>query len=383
MAAAEWIADLDRDGFVVVKDFYSPAEVEQARKEIVPLANPEHEGAFEYLINIFGKSPALDHMVERILTEPESKKLMEGMAGPYIKLRGYNVRRMTGKFDPSDNLNPAMDWHCDAPGEFCLAIFIELPLDAENAATAAIPGSHWLPYDPRWNCIFGSPFIYLNEQRKIYNGMKIFARLNPFSRLLARKVQKTATGIAGKPGDFYIFLNDLWHGRCPNLHGRRGMVVMIGGFPTDIPYPDKVPPPSADVIAKLPPILAAAAAQTNPALQGQSAILHRLAKFRASAKPGGLFWLAQLERRLAEACSRAYWRRRENPRPARTLSSPSWIYLPYRAARFGIYLPYRAARFVKHAIWPPIKVVHAVWARLPEPVKTLVRRLLGLPRARS
>src|SRR5258706_15742444 len=185
MAADAWISDLERDGYVVVKDFFDPAEVELARAEIAPLGNPAHKGPYEYLINIFGKSPAVDRMVERILTHPESKKLMQALAGPHIKLRGYNVRRMTGEFNPADNLNPAMDWHRDAPGEFCLSIFVELPLDAENAATAAIPGSHWLPYDPRWNCMFGSPFIWLDEKGQIRNGLKIFKRLNPFSRMLA------------------------------------------------------------------------------------------------------------------------------------------------------------------------------------------------------
>lgn len=335
MTAATWISDLERDGFVVVKDFFRSEEVGRARAEIAPLANPAHQGPYEYLLNIYGKSPTLDAMVERILTDPETKKLMQALAGAHIKLRGYNVRRMTGEFNPADNLNPAMDWHRDAPGEFCLAIFIEEPMDGENAATAAIPGSHWLPYDPRWNCIFGSPFIWLDAQGKIRYGLPVFKHLNPFSRALARRVQKAATAISGKPGDFYIFLNDLWHGRCPNIHGKKGMVVMIGGFPTDVPYPDEVSPPPAGVLAKLPPALRAAAAQVNPVQPGQSSLSHRLVEHRRAARASGLFLLAKMERRLAEALNLVLlplvpvWRRLKSAvSAARLLPARVWSVSP-------------------------------------------------------
>src|SRR5258706_11377147 len=165
-ASSEHAEVLERDGFVVIQDFFGREEVERARAEVAALANPSHKGPYEYLINIYGKCPTVDSMVERILSDSATARLLEALAGPHIKLRGYNVRRMTGEYDPSDNLNPAMDWHRDAPGEFCLSIFLD-PLDAENGATAAIPGSHKLPYDPRWNCMFGSPFIWLDEQGKI------------------------------------------------------------------------------------------------------------------------------------------------------------------------------------------------------------------------
>jgi hypothetical protein len=361
MPADAWISDLEHDGFVVVKDFFDRALVERARAEVAPLANPAHKGPYEYLTNIYGESPTLDAMVEKMLTDQDSSELIRAMAGPNIKLRGYNVRRMTGEFDPAENLNPAMDWHQDAPGEFCLALVLEEALDAENAATAAVLGSHWFPFNPRWNCMFGTPFIFLNERGEITKGLSIFSKLNFFSRALARRVLNRSTAISSKPGDFYIFLNDIWHGRCPNLHGKKGMVVMIGGFPSDLPYPDSVAPPDKEVLDKLPPRLRAAAGQTNPAVGSPESILYRLAEHRRTAKPTGLFLFARLERRLAEAVSRSYRRGYVKPFSAWNL--------------WGLangYWRYELEKFARHEFG---KLIPFVWGKFPEFVKTLVRRL--------
>lgn len=58
-------------------------------------------------------------MFERILTDPLSRGLLRAVVGERFKMRGYNIRRMSGAYDPP----PAHEWHRNSRGEF----FIPLP----------------------------------------------------------------------------------------------------------------------------------------------------------------------------------------------------------------------------------------------------------------
>lgn len=309
---------LEKDGFVFFRSFFPDAVAALAQEEIEALYQQDlqerarrqvtepHFKQEEWnsiltkpshlLLDIYGKSPTFDLMMEYFLTHPASAHVLRALAGEHIKFRGYNVRRMTGAYDPAPFPGQASsiphEWHTDSPGEFCIAFLLTDVPGPDNSATALVPGSHTLPYCPRRNCLFS-----INGT---YNRSKWTIRYNLFSRLLGRKIFRKATGAYGKRGDVYIFINDTWHGRQPNLHGLEAMIPMVGGFPTDFPYPDEVKPPDDAVLTTLPPSVRAAAGQTLPVNQNAQGILHRLARKEKKPPFLSLLHLAQLERRFAE-----------------------------------------------------------------------------------
>jgi len=328
---------VDKDGFVVIKDFFSKELVDKAFHEIrewyekdlsertqnkveqelynssagtTILTPPMH-----LMLNTFAKSPTLDLMFEKILTDPVTSEFLKGLAGSNIKLRGYNIQYFTGVYDPKSTVGPAPsvhDWHRDSPGEMNISIPLT-DFAPDNGATSFIRGSHKLPYSPRWNCLFGLPY-------NNYIGMKFFLKWNIFNRILAKKVLKEATGAYCEKGDIYFFVNDIWHGREPNLHGKRGMRLMVGAFPTDFPYPDKVNPPSDSILQKLPPNARKAASAALPENTEKDTLMHRIIK--SQKPPGflGLFYMARLERKVANVFSDYYYKVKQKRRFPRVIS---------------------------------------------------------------
>ena len=318
-------ADLEARGFHVFNDFLDREQVEKARQEIAGWLEADlrerqatksthlHTGlagksimtkATHILLDAYAKSPALDQLVEKILRDPLSAGVLKELAGEHIKFRGYNIQKITA-YDPKPNIGVAPnphEWHRDSPGEIGIALFLEDVPGPNNGATSLIPGSHYFPYCPRWNCLFGPPYL-----RKLYRrGFGPFLIFNYFSRMLAKRVViKTATGAYGKQGDFYFFINDVWHGREPNIEGRTPIKVMIGAFPSDMPFPDKVVPPDQPTLMKLPPLVRRAAAQEAPASTGPApdTILKRILAHRRNHEPAPIFKLAQLERKVADFIS--------------------------------------------------------------------------------
>jgi hypothetical protein len=320
-------AELEREGFYVFRDALDRDQIETARREISHwlqvdlkereqtasdaswhtgmagtsiLTNPTH-----LLLDAYAKSPALDQLVEKILTDPVAAGVLKELAGEDIKFRGYNIQRMTGKADVRPGIGVAPnphEWHRDSPGEFGIALFLEDVPGPNNGATSLIAGSHFYPYCPRWNCLFGPPFF----TKKGRPGLEFFLQYNWANRLLGQRILKKATGAYGKQGDFYFFINDVWHGREPNTEGRSGIKVMIGAFPADDPFPDKVVPPSAETLSKLPFHVRVAASQKAAVTPGSTdrTILKRLRKWRSEHAPAPIFRMAQLERRAAELISR-------------------------------------------------------------------------------
>lgn len=303
-----------RDGFVVVRDFFPPELVARAHAELEAwfqkdvedrrargvteppfvgvagssqLTRPSH-----LLLDVYGKSPAFDVMFEKILTDPLSRGLLSKVAGERFKMRGYNIRRMSGAYDPP----PAHEWHRDSPGEFCIGIFLTDVAPDEHGATALVPGSHRFPFDPRWNTLFSGP----------YRGFKLFLDKNRYSRRLAQTALKGASGAYGRRGDFYVFLNDVWHGRQPNLHGSQTMVALLGAFPTEFPYPDKVPLPAPEVLAKLSPAIQEVVRQDQPPNAARDTVIHQMLATRPTPRFGDPFYMARLERKIADAASWPY-----------------------------------------------------------------------------
>jgi len=318
-------ADLEARGFHVFHDVLDRDQVEKARQEITEWLETDlrerqatrsknvHIGTAgksvttrttHILLDAYAKSPALDQLVEKILGDPLSGGVLKELAGEHIKFRGYNIQKITA-YDPKPNVGVAPnphEWHRDSPGEIGIALFLEDAPGPNNGATSLVPGSHYFPYCPRWNCLFGPPYF-----RKLYRrGLGPFLILNLFSRRLAKKVVlDAATGAYGKQGDFYFFINDVWHGREPNTEGRTPIKVMIGAFPSEMPFPDEVVPPDQATLMKLPPLVRRAAAQEAPASRGPApdTILKRVLAYRSSHAPEPIFRLAQLERKFADVVS--------------------------------------------------------------------------------
>ena len=325
---SEAVQELDSEGFYIFKGFFAISTVEQARLEVAALfasdlvqrtelnisepwnrkgecisilTKPTH-----ILLDAYAKSPALDAMVENILSDVEISGVLRELAGPKIKFRGYNVQRLTGEFDPRPSYGIAAnphEWHRDSPGEIGIAIFLEDVPGPNNGATSFIRGSHRFPFCPRWSALFGPPYT----KKLGVPGASLFLRWNIFSRLLARRVvvDKEA-GAYGVKGDFYIFINDVWHGREPNINGRTGIKVMLGAYPTTFVFPDKVTKPSAEILAQLPSnVRSCAGGYDGEHLddkQGDTLIESMLNK-RESSRHHWTFRLARLERRFADAVS--------------------------------------------------------------------------------
>src|SRR5712692_5000480 len=138
------IADLERDGYVVVKSFLDKELIEEARRDLEAiyakdleerrmrnmdeqlfthgstksiLSKPSH-----LVLGLPGKSKALDECYEKIFSDPKTHALIRAIAGEHIKIRDVNCRYMSGTYDGGDFLNPPHEWHRDSPGEFCIAI---------------------------------------------------------------------------------------------------------------------------------------------------------------------------------------------------------------------------------------------------------------------
>lgn len=299
---------LERDGYVVFESFFSAEEADRAAAELnVQYKKDLSDQTCKTLVvsktecthitlNAYGHSPTLDRMVEKILTDPISGATLKALVGDYVKLRGYNVQRMTGEVNrkPSIGVLPnPHEWHRDSPGEIGIAIFLSDIEGYGSGATSVVQGSHRFPFCPRWNCMFGPPFLLANGRMRASDWLMHWTW---FSRRLARLISPRVTGIYGKRGDFYIFINDVWHGREESLFGNKSIKVMLGAFPTDFDFPDLVTPPPAEVLAKLPPALRAAAGQTNPVNGEKNTILRRMLAERAQTGVHYLFRASQIER---------------------------------------------------------------------------------------
>lgn len=323
-SAKSLTSQMEKDGYVVVKSFLDKELVTQARRDLEAIYAKDLEerklrnadtpsfthgctrsnlsSTSHLVLGLPGRSTALDQCYEKIFSDPRTRDLIRAIAGDHIKIRDVNCRYMTGADDPGDFLNGPHEWHCDSPGEFCIAIPLTDVPEGDNGATAVIPGSHRYPWDPRWNGLFGSPFYITREP--LERGPSLLARLNPFNRLLFKRYMKEHTGTYAEPGDFYIFINDTWHGRVPNRHGKRPMIVMAGAFATDYPFPDNPASFSAEMIERLPPNYRQAASREAPINTNRDTIIHRMLRMRRPDRPTDLFWWARMERRTMEAISR-------------------------------------------------------------------------------
>jgi hypothetical protein len=322
-------AEAKRDGFVFFRQLFSAELARQAHDELSVWyerdnADREQKNTQDthnhgpagltvktppshLLIDAYAKSPALDKIVDKILTHPTTHGVLRRMVGEHVKYRGYNVRLMTGNYDPGPvpslprELTLPHDWHRDSPGEFGIGIFLSDVPDGGNGGTALMRGSHMFPYCPRWSTLLSS-FWHPDRTNPKIEGRHLFPRFAAFNRLLGKLLRRRALEASGTHGDCYFFFNDVWHGRYQNLHGRQTMIVLIGCFPTEFPFPDEVKQPARDVLDRLPESIRKCLTP-QPENKDKSTLVHWMLANRRRAVPLGLFFMARLERHLANQVS--------------------------------------------------------------------------------
>ncbi len=316
MDAATSIEALRSDGFTSFRGMFPQDLVRQAVDEVESLcrehvddrgAPPQPEAPklirfdhFTFVVDVYGRSPALQAMVEKVLTDPTTATVLERAVGKHYKVRGFNLRRMDGSLDPLTDGPQAVPhvWHRDWRGEFGISILLSDVPEPNDSGTCFVPGSHLWPYCPRENTVL-SAWNVLRTNRLRW-AAKMLRRLSVFTNLLARRKMQGTVESTGAAGDVFYFFNDTWHGRSPNLHGRRTTVLFLGLFPTEFPFPDDVRLPPADVSATLPPRLRRAVRHDQPANDDRTTLAHWVL---ANQRPVGrldLFHLVKLERRILE-----------------------------------------------------------------------------------
>jgi hypothetical protein len=291
---------LEADGFVTVRDFFSIAEVDEARAEILEVLErdrlmrkearwtavnwtqgptPSSALAAEMHTVLFPTmhSPALARMIERILTDPMSSALLRKAVGEHYRLRVDLVRRSSGARDEGFDGDLPHSWHRDRPGEFTVGIFFDDLGSDDRSATAAVPGTHMLPFNPIWDFLLSRP-AYLSQKafkRKLnrYCLNSLYERA-PHNEKLRAWFAENGRGILGKKGDWYLFFNDTWHGRQANLSGEQLVMVRFGGFATDYAFPDDIARPAAT--DHLPETLGRRYQPVQPVNVGSDSILGRM-----------------------------------------------------------------------------------------------------------
>jgi hypothetical protein len=317
MQCAE-IDALERDGFVVLNGILPPAEVEQARQDLEKLFQRDADarkengivdphfrdgpagytiltGVSHLALDMYNKSAVFDRLLDRMLSHPRVRQVVEAWSGPSFRIGSVNIRYMTGAIDPP----PSHELHRDGPYSMNLCIMLSDVEPGDNAATALMPGSHWSAVDPRWDTLFEAPFRLQKDPAR--SGLTFFLQWNIFNRIFKARSFKKLTGAFGKQGDIYFFPNgEIWHGRLPNMHGCRTMICLMGCTAVTPELATRPLAVSKDVLAKLPPHLAKGLGGPFEINDSTNTIVDRLYKTRRPAALFSLEYWSRLERRFAE-----------------------------------------------------------------------------------
>lgn len=313
------IQKAERDGYFVVPGFFDTALVEKTRQQLVALLDEdvrlreEQDLPKRYVKDdhvVSGVSPlihtrffplwesdGLQTMAEELFTHSGLREVTDHVIGEHFRLRVDLVRRATGQNDWVDDFQIPHAWHRDTPGEFTFGIFFDDLTPPNSGGTAVISGSHWMPQHPHWDLAL-SEDSWLSKEHFSKKGPK---RLDPelyrwmlTNRFLRRRLGPKAQEIRGRPGDLYLFLNDLWHGRAANIHGEKNVMVRMGGFASEFEFKDDLGlPPGADA---LPEAVAQHYRPDQPENSDPSTVLRRIQHRR---RRPGFVSLAEMEKRLA------------------------------------------------------------------------------------
>ncbi|MDA8708021.1 phytanoyl-CoA dioxygenase family protein [Hellea sp.] len=259
---------IEKDGYFIIKNFFKRDAVEAVRSELKAVLDkdearrkkiqgPPVDASVPYR-SIYTKlmhtiwfpslqSPRYHDLVNDMFDSVYIQDLMKGLCGDNFRLRIDLIRRSSGENDHVADFQLPHVWHRDTPGEFTYGIFFDDMPEHGGGGTAVIPGTHWDARDPRWDLMIGEK---KNMTRKHYLGnrpllfvpedLSAKAKMN---KRVSQKANASKVEISGQMGDLYLFLNDTWHGRAPNISGKRWMISRVGGFATDFPFKDDIPLP--------------------------------------------------------------------------------------------------------------------------------------------
>jgi ectoine hydroxylase-related dioxygenase (phytanoyl-CoA dioxygenase family) len=266
MQSEQLIQRVESDGFVVIPRLLDAQSVLRARQDLVALldedlatrvngtvrggVNYEATDGKLYPRSVFepeqhtlyfptAYSAAVRHLVEQIVSNPQIKAFTDRVLGKNFRLRVDYVRRLTGVNDEVHHFELPHEWHRDNPGAFTFGIFFD-DVAASSGATTALRGTHWEPYDPRFEMLF-SERSYLSRNKYPGRCGSKLMRYAVASRLARRRLRNEIVEMAGAPGDVYFFLNDVWHGRAPNIRGSKNIILRFNGYPTEFEAPENVP----------------------------------------------------------------------------------------------------------------------------------------------
>jgi hypothetical protein len=270
MQSADLIEQVERDGFVVIPGLLDPATVRNVGDELAAMLDEdeaigqesaggswgrggvlyETETGGTYYRSVFepeqhtlffpsAYSEGLQALIQQIISDPDIRAFTDRVLGKNYRLRIDYVRRMTGTNDWVDDFELPHEWHRDSPGAFTFGIFFD-DTPTQCGATAAVRGTHWQPYDPRYDMIL-SERSYLSRERHPARVGPQMHRWAFTSHKLRDHCRANAAELTGQPGDVYFFLNDVWHGRAPNVKGSRNILLRFNGFPSDFQAPENLP----------------------------------------------------------------------------------------------------------------------------------------------
>ncbi len=148
------------------------------------------------LINLAGRSAAIDRMLEKLFTHPRITALLEAIMGPGYKAWEISIRRSNAHDD-------GLRLHQDAQGEFGLSMLL-LDNPGATGTTVFTPGSHRFPISARES---GADYLA--------------------PKYMSRFVQPAS----GKAGDIFLFFKKTWHGRLPSRAPQPSDALLMGLFP--------------------------------------------------------------------------------------------------------------------------------------------------------
>ena len=320
------LEQLESDGYCIFSHLLDPDQVLAVRPELVALLEADleyrathHIVAADHVLDgyTYSLTPHMHTMlfpafrsrraaelIECVLTSEVVRATLGRTIGERYRMRVDLVRLGTGADDSIDEFQVPHEWHRDSPGEFTFGVFLDDMTHPWSGGTAVVSGgTHFSPYDPVWDFMIGprsytTKANYLRNEHVYVN--PLFHRLQFFHTLAKRRWARQFVEIRGKPGDVYLFLNDVWHGRAPNKQGKRLMTMRFGGFPTDFSFKDDLPLPMA--AQQLPPRLREAYRSGQPTNIVHGLLVHRTRRGHS----GLLARLAHFEKRLAIAATKRW-----------------------------------------------------------------------------
>lgn len=305
--ADDLVEQVERDGYFVARGFFDRAKVLGVRAELDELFERDIRDRKQQSVPrkwIRGgtrvsvrtetmhtvyfplwSSPGLRGLADELFDNPEIRRFCRRVIGEHFRLRVDLVRKASGVNDSVDDFQLPHAWHRDSPGEFTFGIFLDDLTVPGSGGTAVIPGTHWQPFHPLFDLAVSSGsvisrahFMDKTLQPRVIDSS--FERFLFCNRRLRHRLARRVTEVRGHLGDIYFFVNDVWHGRAPNVHGGRNIMVRIGGFASEFEFKDDIGlPENPDV---LPDSVARHYRKTQPMNNDGTTLLQRIQrrKFR-------------------------------------------------------------------------------------------------------